>query len=86
MGNLKFPHFFWSFVYQSKSTGKYKLTDKQKPKKVREIQITQILRVINTISYILCALRFIKICKNMQSFNRMFGKNQLVEIPFAAVP
>ena len=48
---------FLSFVYQSKSTGNYKLIDKQKTKKVREIQITQILIVsITSISYIFCAL------------------------------
>jgi len=43
-------------VYLSICNFPYFLTDKQKTKKVREIQITQILIVSITISYIFCAL------------------------------
>ena len=44
-------------VYLSICNFPYFLTDKQKTKKVREIQITQILTVSSTISYIFCALK-----------------------------
>ena len=40
--NLYFPDFI-IFFYLSKSAGNCKLADKQKTKKVREIQIIQIL-------------------------------------------
>ena len=47
-------------VYLSICNFPYFLTDKQKPKKVREIQITQMI-VIITISYIFCALVIVDI-------------------------
>ena len=43
---------FWVSVYLSICNFPYFLTNKQKAKKAREIQMTQIL----TISYIFCAL------------------------------
>ena len=49
---IEFPVFF--FVYLSKSAGNCKLADKQKTTKVREIQITKILKV--SMYHIFCAL------------------------------
>ena len=45
---------FLGFVYLSKSAGNYKLSNKQKTKNAREIQIAQVF--IITSSYIFCAL------------------------------
>ena len=53
---------FLGSVYLSICNFPYFLTDKQKTKKLREIQITQILFDSITISYIFCALVILKRC------------------------
>ena len=62
-------------MYLSICNFPYFLTDKQKTKKVREIQIPQILIVSIAISYIFCALEFFilveKIVK-LARFARLF--------------
>ena len=51
---FEFPALFLPFVYLSQSAGNCKLADKQKTTKVREIQITKILKV--SMYHIFCAL------------------------------
>ena len=55
LGNLNFPHFFVVCI-SVKKYGKLQIDRLTETKKVRKIQITQILIVSITISYIFCAL------------------------------